>query len=863
MSYVAQRGSGWGRIWIALTSVFVTVIVACGSSTSETSIDRAALQKGCIIDSDCVAPLRCAFKTCHVECQESRDCESKVGKGARCVVADRPFNVCQFPEESHCQFNSECPSSQHCSSDGQCRDQCKGDADCVRGQTCVQGSCADPTELVNGALPPPADGKAPILNVGQTCSYNSDCVAPLACRQGACAFECKDSRDCDRFSLCKDNVCVAKPSTAGDCVPTTCAAQGKECGVILDGCGGTKQCSTSTSGGNVDCQQGQVCGGGGPNKCGTTLCVPQTCAQLGKDCGLVTDGCSGVINCGLCSAGFTCGGAGGVSNKCSCTPDNVAACAGKQCGAAVNNCGQAVDCGNCAAGTTCGLLAANQCGCKKKTCGELGITCGSAPDACGGTLDCGSCMVAGQSCGGGGTPNQCGTGSCTPKTCLQLGKNCGTVSNGCNATLDCGATCPAGTSCGGAGVANVCGCQAKTCDQLGKYCGTVDNGCGTPLSCGSCIGPKTCGGGGTAGVCGCTPTTCAAAGKDCGSIADGCGGTISCGTCAAGKQCGVTVANVCSTPGPTPSCNTTSGSTCGPTSNDNCCRSEQVTGTVPTEVFYRRWKTASPVTARYPTHISSFNLDVYPVTVGRFRAFLNAGNTYAYKTQRPPVGAGANSNVATTLVGNEAPTWQAAWNNYLYDSFAQATSALQACDGGMWTSVPAGAENYAIRCVPWHVAFAFCAWDGGRLPTSGEYDYAAHGGTEYRDYPWGNVNSDQCNRDTFSYPYGCAAGLQYPNVRVGAVSNGDGKWGQRNLLGSVFEWNFDTSAQPQTPDCAAADCAYSNTGNGNLYRAVGGQGPYNTIGAYQYSTANDPVMGSSFYTLYADSNVGFRCARNL
>ena len=38
----------------------------------------------------------------------------------------------------------------------------------------------------------------------------------------------------------------------------------------------------------------------------TSSCTPQTCSQLGKQCGTVSNGCSGTLNCGTCSGGKTC-----------------------------------------------------------------------------------------------------------------------------------------------------------------------------------------------------------------------------------------------------------------------------------------------------------------------------------------------------------------------------------------------------------------------------------------------------------------------------------------------------------------------------------------------------------------------------
>lgn len=85
---------------------------------------------------------------------------------------------------------------------------------------------------------------------------------------------------------------------AGRCTPTTCAAQGKNCGTIPDGCNHTLNCGTCTS--------PQSCGGGGvANVCG---CTPTTCAAQGKNCGSIPNGCGGTLSCGTCTSPQTCGG---------------------------------------------------------------------------------------------------------------------------------------------------------------------------------------------------------------------------------------------------------------------------------------------------------------------------------------------------------------------------------------------------------------------------------------------------------------------------------------------------------------------------------------------------------------------------
>lgn len=48
---------------------------------------------------------------------------------------------------------------------------------------------------------------------------------------------------------------------------------------------------------------------------GSTTCTPKTCAQVGANCGSVSDGCGGTLSCGSCTAPATCGG-GGTPNVC-------------------------------------------------------------------------------------------------------------------------------------------------------------------------------------------------------------------------------------------------------------------------------------------------------------------------------------------------------------------------------------------------------------------------------------------------------------------------------------------------------------------------------------------------------------------
>ena len=141
----------------------------------------------------------------------------------------------------------------------------------------------------------------------------------------------------------------------GACTPTTCAAQGKNCGSLADGCGAMLDCGA--------CAGGLSCGGAGvANVCGSTgpTCVPTTCSAQHKNCGNLSDGCGAMLDCGACGASLICGGAG-VANVCgapACVPLSCAA-QGKTCGAVSDGCGGTLQCGTCSEAASCS--ASNVC----------------------------------------------------------------------------------------------------------------------------------------------------------------------------------------------------------------------------------------------------------------------------------------------------------------------------------------------------------------------------------------------------------------------------------------------------------------------------------------------------------------------
>ncbi len=331
-----------------------------------------------------------------------------------------------------------------------------GGARCHTSQTCDAGaaSCEGAVAVsCSAGMPIRSDcARNPTLKrcerglcieTGNECTVSGDRAACDGTSVRFCQDGTRRTLDCAAlgFASCRAGACSPCAADAGacGCTRTTCAFEGKNCGAISDGCGGTLDCGA--------CAAPQTCGGRGfPNVCGTP-CTPTTCAALGKNCGILSNGCGGTLSCGTCTAPSSCGG-GGVANVCGS-------------------------------------------GCAPTTCAAQGKNCGALPDGCGGTLACGTCPAP-QSCGGGGTPNVCG--ACTPTTCLAQGWDCGTAPNGCGGTISCGSACTGNRICGGGGQ-NACGrtaCTPTTCAAQGRDCGVLSDGCASALSCGTCTAPQTC-----------------------------------------------------------------------------------------------------------------------------------------------------------------------------------------------------------------------------------------------------------------------------------------------------------------------------------------------------------------------------------
>lgn len=216
------------------------------------------------------------------------------------------------------------------------------------------------------------------------------------------------------------------------------------------------------------------------------------------------------------------------------------------------------------------------------------------------------------------------------------------------------------------------------------------------------------------------------------------------------------------------------GPDCGVDGKTDCCASVEIPG----GSFNRLNDT------RYPATVSAFRMDVFEVTVGRMRAFVDA-----FPSSRPKAGDGAHPRVPGS-------GWNPDWDRFLPKTRDDLAADLGCRDDtskkyATWTSTAGANEHMPASCMSWHEAFAFCAWDGGRLPTDAEWNYVAAGGAEQRKYPWGSAPPDPTRAVLSFTPTGHL-------TPVGSTPAGASKWGVLDLSGSRVEFVRD-GANSSTP----------------------------------------------------------------
>jgi hypothetical protein len=474
-------------------------------------------------------------------------------------------------------------------------------------------------------------GCSGIGNTSGTCASGDTCECDILgncqynCPGGSCHFRCKGTGNC--IFECEGGGCDLVCENTGNCIMD---CPGDDCSIT---CMGSGNCILNKCTAGCDPDGGVDAGvdGSPPPDHGVDPdhglppdsfvqpdswvgdgpipwdgCVPQTCAEQGKNCGQHNNGCGGTISCGTCSAG-TCGG-GGTPGVCGCPSTDVTPPANPATGKNLATAGMVswslptqivsanAGSGTIPSGVAYAQLSASNTPTRYLVASGFGLNVPAGAIINGIEVDVRRRARTSSSnikdnqvrLVLGAVLPQANRAKTTTWSTNWIYSSYGGQSdlwgrvwtsaqiNDPNFGVAI-AVAWNGTSSGSeyAFVDHVrvmihystsCGCVPATCSSLGYNCGSHSDGCGGTVICGTCS-TGTC----VNGQC-CVPGTCSGLGYNCGTHSDGCGGTVNCGTCSSGTcyngQC--CTASTCSGLGYT--CGTHSDG-CGGTINCGICSS--------------------------------------------------------------------------------------------------------------------------------------------------------------------------------------------------------------------------------------------------------------------------------------------------
>ncbi|WP_095011747.1 formylglycine-generating enzyme family protein [Tsuneonella mangrovi] len=186
-----------------------------------------------------------------------------------------------------------------------------------------------------------------------------------------------------------------------------------------------------------------------------------------------------------------------------------------------------------------------------------------------------------------------------------------------------------------------------------------------------------------------------------------------------------------------------------------------------------------------------------------------------------------------------------------------------------------GLEDHPVVHVAYGDALAYAHWAGKALPTEAEWEYAARGGHEGREYQWGDELAPGGRmlanywQGLFPFANTLEDGWERTSP-VGSFPAND--FGLFDMIGNVWEWTCDWYAQPKGAHKRkpGACCTIDNPRGGRKAESFDPANPGSKIGrrvlkggshlcAVSYCQRYRPAARQGEAVDTSTSHIGFRC----